>query len=64
MMRGLRWDELVCHLAECGIELLIPAERIRSVVMRTGDGTDHGLAAVHREGDVLVLDLGLPMTEV
>ena len=64
MMSGVSWNDLVRHLAECGIELLIPTERIRQVVIRTGAGLDHGLAAVHREGEVLVLDLGRPMTEV
>ena len=57
----LDFDEFREHLRECGILLNTwdsPKETPTSVAIRTGDGLDFAVAAVHREGAVLVIDMG------
>lgn len=64
----LSMEMLSCHLQECGVLLLKANQTIdmdsilTHCVIRATDG-DHALAAVHREGEVLVFDLGHPLRE-
>ena len=62
-MNGLTYHEWREHLLECGIELFHGRKPIPlAVVIRTARG-DAYVAAVHREGDVLIFDLGLPVKD-
>lgn len=57
----LDFDEFREHLRECGIlcnSFVSPKETPTSVAIRTGEGLDFGVAAVHLEHDVLVIDMG------
>ena len=51
------WD---CHIGIVELSLVMP--QLKTVVIRTETG-DHYLAAVHREGETLIFDLGQPTTE-
>ena len=54
----LTWEEFDRH---CGDECIVVSNRgpvITQVAIRTGDGVDRGVAAIHREGDVLIFDMG------
>lgn len=58
-IKYLTYHQLHKHFWECGIGLLDLSfkEPLAKVVIRTETG-DHELAAIHREGDTLVFDLG------
>lgn len=64
----LSMEMLSCHLQECGVLLLKANQNIdmdsimTHCVIRGTDG-DHAVAAVHRDGEVLVFDLGHKLTE-
>ena len=57
----LDFEEFREHLRECGIlcnSCGIPIATPTSVAIRTGEGLDFAVAAVHLEGDVLIFDMG------
>lgn len=58
---GLDWDGLCVHLAECGVETVCGYQALARVVVRTEQG-DHWIAAAHKDGETLVLDLGVKIT--
>jgi len=49
------------HLAENKIGLLVPS-KFEEVIIR-GDGKDYAVAAVHTEGNQLIIDLGHELIE-
>jgi hypothetical protein len=62
-MTGLSFAELERQLWDYGINLVLTGgsgKRLKGIVIRTETG-DHAVAALHREGEVLVLDLGHPI---
>lgn len=60
----LSFARFACQFYECGVHILLSSvgPPLTHCVIRGTDG-DHGLAAVHREGEVLVFDLGHKLTE-
>lgn len=65
MHKGLSYHQLHTHFWECGIGIVdqsMSHPALERVVIRTETG-DHELAAIHREGDTLIFDLGQPAKE-
>ena len=61
--KHLTYHEIVNQLDECGIGFgWMQSPTFKTIVIRTETG-DHYLAAIHREGDVLVFDLGQKVEE-
>jgi len=60
MNNALSYHALHTHFFECGVLMLdasLGKPALEKVVIR-GEHADFQLAAVHREGNVLILDLG------
>jgi len=65
MSNALSYHALHTHFFECGVLMLdacFGKPALEKVVIRCEDG-DYELAAIHREGKVLVFDLGQKVDE-